>query len=330
MEPTVALAAMAVVYVHGVLRMEKVLAHQPLDTLRVAIVQPNPSLAEKRSDVPAVRLRYLDRAEMLTRALPPRSRDLIVWPEGTFPFHVQDPGADQYGPGSHAARATRRLEAMVAELGTDLVTGGLRKVKGHLYNTALLLRAGSPAQPLVYAKSLLVPMGERMPFSDWFPSLRGKIKGVSDMRPGGGPDMFTLARGIKAHISICYEASFPGFTRDGVREGADLIANLTNDQWFGDTGAPWLHVMVQTNRAVENRVPIVRAASTGVSAIIDATGRVVSSTALFEPAVLEADVPLRRVMSVYREFGEVFLWAAAAVSGLIVLLRTVRRGRAGM
>ena len=126
--------------------------------------------------------------------------------------------------------------------------------------------------------------------------------------------------------TICYEDVFPGLIRQFTLRGAEVIVNVTNDGWFGTTSAPYQHLRMSIVRAVENRRYVVRGANTGISAIIDPYGRVVSRTELGERTVLDGLAGYRSDLTLYVRFGDVFAYLAAtlALAALLVAWRTGR------
>ena len=170
-----------------------------------------------------------------------------------------------------------------------------------------------------------MPFGEYVPFA----TLLGRVfeavaRGMADtaVTPGEGPRPLHLplpggdgAR-LTAGVLICYEILFPDLVRRFVRDGAEMFFAITNDAWYGRTGAPYQFLAITALRSAETRVWTARAANTGVSAIIDARGRVRARTRIFERDWLQADIPLRPAPvggSFYTRHGDVFAWACWAV-----------------
>ena len=147
------------------------------------------------------------------------------------------------------------------------------------YNSALLIP--DPArQPLGYDKLHLVPFGEYIPLKPFFNFLETIVQ-IGDFKPGKEYTVFTFITPhslVPARFSvlICFEDLFPELSRQFARKGADFLVNITNDAWFGKTPAPYQHLSASVLRAVENRLPLVRAANTGVSGFIAASGRIIS------------------------------------------------------
>ena len=107
---------------------------------------------------------------------------------------------------------------------------------------------------------------------------------------------------------ICYEIIFPDLVRRFVNAGATVMTTITNDAWFGRTGAPYQHFSMAVLRAVENRVPVVRAANTGISGFIDAKGRILETSGIFTEAVLTRSLVPGTEMTFYTRCGDVFSW----------------------
>ncbi len=298
-------------------------AGTPRRTLRVAVLQPNYTLAEKRRPSVQTRSKLLVRFEGMLRALPPGRFDLVVAPEGAFPFYWDTADGPQ---GGLSKVATRRVGAAVREgPAAPVLLGGLRQPAsdGRTRNAAVLLGADG-AVAHVYDKRILVPFGEYLPLTDVFPSLAGAVRGISDFGRGEAPCQLQAA-GEPLSCGICYESIFAAPTRAAMGDGV-LLANLTIDTWFGDSTAPWFHLMVQSSRAAELGVPLVRAALTGMSAVVGPDGVPRQTLALHEQGVIEAEVPLLDVTTPYRVVGPAFTWVAFAAAAA-VLFQALRRRR---
>jgi len=130
-------------------------------------------------------------------------------------------------------------------------------------------------------------------------------------------------------ITICYEAIFPNQVRHYIKEGADFLVNITNDAWFGKSAAPYQHLAMAALRAVENRIYLVRAANTGITAIVSPTGQILSQTDLFMEAALTGSIHLRKGETFYTRYGDVFAWLCLAFSlvALISLQKHHFKGR---
>jgi apolipoprotein N-acyltransferase len=145
------------------------------------------------------------------------------------------------------------------------------------------------------------------------------VEGVGDFKAGEAPVVFRTDRGSFGTL-ICYEGIFPNLTRQFVADGADFLVNITNDAWFGRTSAPYQHLAMATVRAVENRVPLVRVANTGFSAMVDADGTIRWRTGLFESAWRVDSISWVGVTTFYARFGDVFVYGCLALLVLVVIL----------
>jgi len=249
---------------------------------------------------------------------------LIVWPETAMPFFFE------------SNRAGRESVFEVArETGSYILTGSLGynynpgsdgpESKGVLYFNSAYLIAPDGRIAGRYDKHHLVPYGEYVPLKRFLPFVKKLTEGAGEFAAGPGAVPLTF-EGVSMGVLICYEATFPGLSREFVRNGAGLLVNITNDAWFGRTSAPYQHLAMTRMRAVENRVFIVRSANTGISAVIDPAGRVVERSSLFERTYLKGRVgPGRGRTTIYTALGDFFAYACLAASALAVVLGRKRR-----
>ncbi|GMV40241.1 MAG: apolipoprotein N-acyltransferase [Myxococcales bacterium] len=330
--PPVAVLAGVMVAVagYGAWRIASIRGSAPEATLRVALLQPFMT-GEEKGDLKGMARQVLyDKSVNLLREVRGEPLDLVVLPEGGFPFYFV-PNVERIAPAEGEPikiHFGRRFMHEIRSSGVPVVFGSLMVGDDdRVRNAAVFVDRGPP---LIYDKRRLVPFGEFMPLSDTFPSLRNAVKNVSDFVAGERHVPFVVA-GRSLLPTICYEAIFPGFVRDAanVEPRADAILNLTNDVWFGRTAAPELHLMVQVTRAVEQRIPLIRSTNSGVSAFVDATGEITGRTGVYEMAILRGSVEIRSVWSFYRQFGDVFLWGSAAIVVLLMLYTMRARSFSG-
>jgi len=232
----------------------------------------------------------------LTRTARDAGAQLVVWPETAAPFF--------YG---WEAGLSRRLDAIAAEGGIPIVFGApwYDPAQGGRYFNSVFLIDRRGVVLGRYDKRHLVPFGEYIPLRSVLFFLKKLTAGESDFSAGTEPALFRV-EGRPVAASICYEALFPGLIRDGVRGGAEWLVNVTNDAWFGDTVAPRQHLAMARMRCVEFRRPMVRAANSGISAVIDPGGAVVASLGLFRRGVLVASLRPVTGETVYAKTGEIF------------------------
>ena len=217
---------------------------------------------------------YLD----LTKKAAAETSSLIIWPETAYPYLAKK-GEEPAEMGNAAKEAAR-----------PLLAGVVYNDKDKYFNSAMLFsdKGGVTAE---YFKIHLVPFGEYIPFEKYLGFMKNYInKPVGDFAAGREYTLFPLRsvrsststggeiiRRVSFHkfgVLICFEDVFPYLSREFALKGADLLVNITNDAWFGDTAAPEQHLQASVFRAVENRVPVVRAANTGISCFIDPMGAV--------------------------------------------------------
>lgn len=240
---------------------------------------------------------------------------LIVWPETAVPSSLE-------------AHDIREAVLAVARAGqVSLLVGALHadRTTGRVHNSAFLVDPSGVVTDR-YDKVHLVPFGEYVPlrrllfFADWFVS-----GGIGEITPGEAIRVLMSSAG-RFGVMICYEAIFPELARRAVAGGAEFLVNITNDAWFGRTSAPYQHLAMATVRAVENQVYVIRAANTGISAIIAPDGRIVRASGLFTREVVAGSIEPRRRTTFYTRHGDVVARAAlgAALLG-VVGMGVVRR-----
>jgi len=321
--PATALLLLVAMGIFGGVR----LTLQPTTTVanvKLRIMQPN-----LQQDV---RFNYAAKAEVMQkyltlsdRASGPQStgvRDvgILIWPESAFPFFL-----------------TREADAMaeIAELlpkGTILLTGSVRAPD--LPPGAKITRAYNSIYAIdhdgsvlsIYDKLHLVPFGEYLPFQDWMEKLGfvqlTKVQG--GFIPGARRLTMEIPNAPRALPLICYEAIFPGdvATRDD-RPG--WIVNLTNDGWFGISTGPYQHLQQARLRAIEEGLPVVRAANTGISAVIDPLGRIVSRLGLGVEGVLDSNLPSAIAPTIYARAGDIPAAIIAAAALIFIIRRRVAK-----
>lgn len=188
------------------------------------------------------------------------------------------------------------------------------------YNSILLF---SPITLEVqkYQKNLLVPFGEHVPFVEHFPFLGNLIRwqvGISSWNAGKEQNVFDLSA-IKVGGIICIESIYPDYVAKFVQKGADFIAVVTNDSWYGYSSGPFQHKEISVLRAIENRRSVVRAANGGISCVIDPFGRTLKKTNLFEKTILVASVPIYSEKTFYTKYPLLIPYFVVLVT-LIVLI----------
>jgi len=178
-----------------------------------------------------------------------------------------------------------------------------------------------------YDKIHLVPFGERIPYDDVFPFL-GKVDfGQANFGTGKERTVFHL-NDDKFSVLVCFESIFPELVRSFKVEGANFFVNITNDEWFGRSAAPYQHAYMAVFRAVENRASIARCANTGISMLIDPWGRVTLKSGLFTREAPVGRIKLVSGETFFTRHGFLLLWPFVGVALAESLLALARGGRA--
>jgi apolipoprotein N-acyltransferase len=291
-----------------------------VDNVRLRIMQP---------DLPQdARFNYAAKAEVMQKYLTlsdrstgPKStgvRDtsLLIWPESAFPFFL-----------SREADAMAQIADLLPK-GTILLTGAVRPPElppgrriTRAYNSIYAIDHDGGILA-VYDKLHLVPFGEFLPYQNWMEKIGfvqlTKVQG--GFLAGAARHNIELPNAPPALPLICYEAIFP----DEIDVGANRpgwMLNLTNDGWFGISTGPYQHLQQARMRAIEQGLPLVRAANTGISAVIDPLGRVVAQLGLGVEGVLDSGLPAPIAPTVYARVGELPAAVLVALAMMLVLLR---------
>ena len=278
--------------------------------LKIGLVQGN--IAQQMKWNPIYRTAVLERYRHLTLKAAQDQPDLIVWPEAVTPFYFQ-----QDEPGARFIVDGVRMTHTPLLFGSPHVeTRGGEQV---LLNSAFYLSREGIVQGR-YDKIHLVPFGEFVPWRSLLFFIDKLVVGIGDFGRGTEATVFQL-KNFKFGVSICYEIIFPELTRQSVNNGAQFLVNITNDAWFGYSAASYQHMAMTSLRAVENRVPIVRAANTGISGAVDRFGRIHAATDIFEEAVVTTTIhPRTGERTYYSKYGDVFSWLCLALSLLLPLV----------
>jgi apolipoprotein N-acyltransferase len=271
--------------------------------VQLRIVQPATLQSEKYR--PEFRTRNWERLTELSTAPAQIAPTHIIWPEAAPPFPLaQEEGA---------------LEEIAAMLGDDtvLLTGAVRiSTEENLtsfYNSFYVL--GHDAQFLAtYDKFHLVPFGEYLPFertlNGWgITQIAGGVSGFSE---GPGPQTFEVPGAPPFSPLICYEVVFPGAITSDTRPG--WLVNITDDSWFGPNAGPAQHLLITRLRAIEEGLPIARAANAGISVIIDSYGRIISRLELGARGVLDGPLPVALPATPYVRFGDAIFFLLLVIS----------------
>jgi len=289
--------------------------------LTVGLVQTNRGAADNHIE-PDVILRE---HQMMSQALVAgRKADLVVWPEGIMRVHL-------------TSRESTLPTAALGDLGTPLLFGACLRVSegGEVRTSNSALLADASGRILgSYDKTVLVPFGEYIPFGDIFPALYSWSPYSSRFWRGRSEEPLRLGSHVLS-VNICYEDIFPGHIRKLMRGGRDkaipeAIFNLTNDSWYGNSTEPIEHLALASFRSIENRRSLVRVTNTGVSAVVDPVGRIVSRTRVWTREVLVDTIPLMKGRTVYAAAGDWIGWLCAILFACGIVMKaggSLRRER---
>jgi apolipoprotein N-acyltransferase len=266
--------------------------------VRLRVVQP--AIPQTLKWAPAEKARNFERlleltAEPAAAGASPVTH--VVWPETAVPFFVERDGG------------ARQAMASVTPPGGSIITGAPRiRVEADGENrfwNSLHAVDGSGAVVASFDKFHLVPFGEYMPLRGILP-VGGIAAGATDFSSGPGPATLDVPGLPPFSPLICYEVIFPGAVKDS-HNRPNWLLNVTNDAWYGKTAGPHQHFEIARVRAVEEGLPLVRAANTGISGIFDGYGRVTAYLGLGERGVVDADLPVMLPITPYGRFGDIIL-----------------------
>jgi apolipoprotein N-acyltransferase len=313
LEPCCALVLMAACLFYGHTRMQEF--HDPVGPrLTALLIQPN--IPQDLKWDPEYLNETMQRLFHLSTTQAPDETDLIIWPESATPFFFQ---SDE-GYKENVFRTLRHSGSWLLFGSPSYTTSG---TEPSFFNSAFLLRPdGSEAGK--YDKLHLVPWGEYVPLQRLFPFINRLVTGIGDFSTGAGMKLLPFKNTALATL-ICYEIIFPNLTRQFVRMGGHYIINITNDAWFGNTCAPYQLLSMAVLRAVENKRFLVRAANTGISAVIAPTGKILAQTELFTEAALPATITALDQLTLYSRIGDIF--AGICLLATTILLIAARRSK---
>ena len=305
----VAAAFIAVLWLGGAVRIAATDVTTRAD-VPLRIVQPN--IAQREKWRPEVRDANLLRHIELSRGDGARALAAVIWPETAATFRLTDASPAAQAIGS-------AIESGVLLTGaprTNGETGAAFRVWNSLYAVD---PAGTAA--LAYDKHHLVPFGEYLPLRSILRRIGvDKItQGAIDYSPGGGPRTVRIGGLPPFSPLICYEAIFPGAVVDR-SDRPDWLLSITNDAWFGPWAGPIQHFNMVRVRAVEQGLPLVRAANTGISAVVDPLGRIVNSLEIGRAAVIDSALPAPLFAPPYARYGD-FIPGVLVLACLLFALR---------
>lgn len=301
---------------------DRIAANPPASVPGVGLRLVQPNLDQAVKWAPSAAEANFQRHLMLSASEPAPDGAilLVIWPETAATFFLEQD-----------MRRRLALAAVTPDSGYSLV-GAPRVTLGgpepQYWNSLLVVdRTGAIAG--AYEKFHLVPFGEYMPLRKWFPEwlpVNAVAAGSVDFSAGPGPRTLDLDSVPPFSPLICYEAIFPGAVTDGTGRAAWLL-NITNDAWYGRSAGPHQHFAIARVRAVEEGIPLVRVANTGISGIVDPIGRVTAQLGLEETGVLDTRLPVRTAQRTpYSRYGDgVYFAMLGVLVALVMLSRYLRQ-----
>ena len=268
-------------------------------TMTAAMLQPNIS-QQMRWDESNVMEIYTRMIGMTIEAAD-HGAQVVIWPESTVPLSYTQ--TDFYRQSIEQLSADRNIDIILGSVATDPAR------PGRIWNSAFLAGGGRTIGH--YDKIRLVPFGEYVPLRKVLFFAEKLVHAVGEFEFGTNDQ--PLAGRLRYGLAICYEIVYPQITRQQVRNGADVLVTITNDAWYDGTAAPAQHLWQARLRAVEDNRYLLRSATTGISAFVDPTGRILESIPMGREGIIYAKFEPRRDLTPYARLGDWFAWGSVVV-----------------
>ncbi|MDR1696239.1 MAG: apolipoprotein N-acyltransferase [Endomicrobium sp.] len=221
--------------------------------------------------------------------------DLTVWPEAAVPGFLPDD--------SESLLSAEKISKTSG--GLNLIGAPYKDAKtGKHYNAVFGFTGGKYKS--VHKKNHLVPFGEYVPFRKLLGKFFKALNDMGNFEKGSDKTVFNYGK-VFAGVTVCSENFFPQISRELCRSGAKVLTNHTNDAWFFDTAAPYQHFMMNVFRAVENRKYVLVSANSGVSGVVEASGRIISSTPASSEALIISEFFQNDFKTLYTSYGDIFI-----------------------
>ncbi|UCE66081.1 MAG: apolipoprotein N-acyltransferase [Candidatus Zixiibacteriota bacterium] len=304
-------------FLYGYWRLSNIPPQHEKDGLSIGLIQGNMTRDVKWK--PEYLQENFERYFDMSRKAANAGADLIIWPETATPTYLV-----QYS--THF----NRFKNFADSLGVPILTGtpfyeSVGPGEYVYFNSAILAEPGKEGYE-IYKKIHLVPMSEKIPLSGRFKVLKEIRLGQADWSSGSERTIFDLD-GYKFATVICIESVYPGYCREFAQRDAEFLVVITNDMWFGRTSLLEQHAMMSVFRAVENRIPVVRAANTGISMSIDKWGRIVEKSDIFTVEYLISRIYPEESNSVYGSIGDIIPRVLLAFVFISLVIAFVKRKR---
>ncbi len=315
-----ALSVVMVLIFHagGLLALKKPVTAQ--DTITVAFIQGNTSSSTDFSIQPFEKTYEMFQKHLhLSHLAYENGARLIVWPELSVPLCF----SCQFQP---YIDFSDQLSRFSQETGCTLLLGTSEtaySLEGPLfYNAAVCL--GSNHSLSHYYKQHLVPFGEYTPYKKIFSFVSKFTHAIGELTPGKYYSLHEF-KDIPFGSPICYEIIFPSLVRKFPKMGAEFLVTITNDGWYGTSAAPYQHFSLAVLRAVENRRYLLRAATTGISGVVDPYGRIIAKSELHTQTFMNTEITPNQSLTFYSKYGDLLPYTGLTLSAAFLILSFVRR-----
>ncbi len=301
------ISLLPVIFLYGSIRIKD---NEFIDTSLIGVVQPN-VLQKDKIDNP-------DEYEILNNLIHLSNKEdanFLIWPESSIPILLQ------YNP--------EIIELIVDNLPkeSEILIGNITFQADKFRNSALLIDQDKKIRD-IYHKVHLVPFGEYMPFHDILSKLPFMEIITGDIGFDSGKEINSIYTKVgNARIAICYEIIFPEEINPN-NEKLDLIINITNDAWFGNSSGPFQHFNSSRFRAIEQGIPVFRSANTGISAIIDPYGRIIDKIELGKKGSIFSPLPKKTLETYYSKVGD-FLFFGVLILTLLIMIFLKKKKKYG-
>ena len=290
------------------------------DTFTAALIQGNTPSSTDFSTQPFEKTYEMFQKHLnLSHLAYENGAELIIWPELSVPLCF----SCQFQP---FIDFSEQLSRFSQQTGCTLLLGTSETayaLEGPLfYNAAICL---SPDRPFShYYKQHLVPFGEYTPYKKIFSFISKFTHAIGELTPGKNYSLHEF-KGIPFGSPICYEIIFPPLVRKFPKMGAEFLVTITNDGWYGTSAAPYQHFSLAVFRAVENRRYLLRAATTGISGVVDPYGRIIAKSELHTQTFINTEITPNRSLTFYSKYGDILPCTGLTLSAAFLILSFIRR-----
>lgn len=309
---TLILAALIIGY--GIYRLRTVPdSFKGVPSIAISMIQGNIEQGDKWDEAKAAD--NLNVYRQNARKLRDVPVDLIVWPEAAYPAYFSTQMA------SIRPQMLGLTDMEMTSQPYTLMGAVSEEPSGNYHNSAFLFDAHGRIEGM-YHKAHLVPFGEYIPYKKILFFAKKITAPAGNFIAGTSYDPLVFDD-HRMGILICYEDVFPEISRKEVLAGAEFLANITNDAWYGVSSAPYQHLALSVFRAVENRRFLIRSANSGVSAVVDPWGRVLMESKIFERSMMVGTIAPLKMISPYTQLGDWFAWGCIAYSVFGLVMATI-------